>query len=236
MFITGDLPMFKHLFTLLRGGGAEAAEAVALHQALPLLRQQIRDCAAAVDAARRAVAVAMAQNDQEATQCARLSERIADLEARTRAALDQGREDLAREGAEAIATLEAERDASVAAQARFTDEIARLRGILCDGEARLLALRRGQRLAAAAERTSRLRHRLPDGGLSVLREAEATLARLQARQAEADATASAMTELEAEGSAECVRDRLAEAGCGAPRRSRAEDVLSRLRAAAAQPA
>ena len=44
-----------------------------------------------------------------------------------------------------------------------------------------------------------------------------------------DATARAMTELESTGSAENIRDRLAEAGCGKPLRSSADEVLERLK-------
>ena len=53
--------MIKMFVTLLRGRAAEAAEAVADQNALPLLDQQIRDAAAALGRARRALALAMAQ-------------------------------------------------------------------------------------------------------------------------------------------------------------------------------
>ena len=222
--------MFKLFVTLLRGQKYEAEQAVIDRHSLPLLRQQIRDCAWSVQASRRAVAVAMAQNDQEKAQHKRVLTQIADLETRTLAALDQGHDDLARDAADAIAHLEAERDTSGLAQTRFATEITRLRQVLRDAETRLRQLQRGQRIAVATDQTQRLRDAAPDSGLSTLREAEETLVRLQQRQTQLDATAVAMTELDHDGNPEALRDRLAEAGCGAQLKSNADSVLERLRA------
>lgn len=221
--------MFKQFATLIRGRAFEAATVVTDRHALPVLRQQIRDCAHAVQMSRKAVAIAMAQNEQEVKQHERLTRQIADLEARTLDALQKDREDLARDAAETIAHLEAERDVSAQAQTRFDTEITRLRTVLREAETRLRQLQRGQRLATATDKTQRLQQAAPDSGLSTLREAEDTLQRLQERQSEMDATARAMTELEATGSAENMRERLAEAGCGTPLRSSTDDVLDRLK-------
>lgn len=221
--------MFKQFATLIRGRAFEASTVVMDRNALPILRQQIRDCAHAVEMSRKAVAVAMAQNEKECKQHKRLTQQIADLEARTLDALQKDREDLARDAAETIAHLEAERDVSTQAQARFDTEIARLRTVLREAETRLRQLQRGQRLATATDKTQRLQQVAPDSGLSTLREAEDTLQRLQTRQSEIDATARAMVELEATGSADNMRDRLAEAGCGKPLRSSTNDVLNRLK-------
>src|SRR3712207_483508 len=129
---TGGAPVIKMFVTLLRGRAAEAAEAVADHNALPLLDQQIRDAAAALGRARRALALAMAQEAQEAPRLDEAAKRIADLENRARQALAAGREDLAREAAEAIAGLEAEQAARRTAQGIFPAEAARLRRIVAD--------------------------------------------------------------------------------------------------------
>ncbi len=142
--------MIKMFVTLLRGRAAEAAEAVADQNALPLLDQQIRDAAAALGRARRALALAMAQQAQETPRLEDAARRIADLEDRARQALAADREDLATEAAEAIAELEAEQSARRNAQALFAAEAARLRRIVADTEARLAELDRGRRLARAA--------------------------------------------------------------------------------------
>jgi phage shock protein A len=224
--------MFKQFRTLIRGQAHEATTAVTDRHALPILRQQIRDCAVAVDTSRKAVAVAMAQNEREVKQHSKLTKQIEDLEVRTMDAIKNERDDLARDAADAIAHLEAERDVSTTANARFEEEIARLRTVLRQAEARLRKLQRGQRLAAATDKTQKLQHMVPDSGLSNLREAETTLQRLQDRQSEKDATARALTELQTEGATETISDRLADAGFGAPKRSTADDVFERLKAKA----
>ncbi len=183
--------MIKLFVTLLRGRSAEAAEAASADRnALPLLDQQIRDAAAALNRARRALALAMAQEAQKAPRLEDAARRIADLEGRARQAPAADREDLATEAAEVIAGLEAEHSARRTAQALFAAEAARLRRTIADTEARLAAFDCGRRLVRA---TAALRgphgDRIAAAPLreATLAEVEATLARLRERQAEAAA-------------------------------------------------
>ncbi|PBC06279.1 PspA/IM30 family protein [Mesorhizobium sp. WSM3860] len=228
--------MLKQFFALLRGHSHEAAEAVVDRNALVILRQQIRDCADAIAAARRAVAIAIAQNEQELRQCQKLVSRIEDLEKRTVAALEQGQGELAREAAETIALLEAERAASEDAQKSFGTEIERLKRIVRASEMRLRDLQHGQRIVAATDKTQRLREAAPGSSLSALKDAEETLSRLCARQRQIDAAAAAMTEMEQSGDPAAMSEKLAAAGCGAPLKSSAEAVLERLRKTMTKPA
>jgi phage shock protein A len=220
--------MLKQFFALVRGRSYEAAETVVDRNALVILRQQIRDCADAIAAARRAVAIAIAQNEQEVVQFKKLVVRIDDLEKRTIAAIEQGQNELAREAAETIAMLEAERDASSEAQKSFSTEIERLKRIIRVSEMRLRELQRGQRIVAAVDSTQRLRESAPGSSLSALKDAEETLLRLRTRQKQIDATAAAMAEMEQSGDPAAVSEKLAAAGCGAPLRSSADAVLERL--------
>jgi phage shock protein A len=228
--------MLKQFFALMRGQSHEAAEAVVDRNALVILRQQIRDCADAIAAARRAVAVAIAQNEQEVVQFKKLVARIEDLEKRTIAAIEQEQNELAREAAETIAMLEAERDASDEAQKSFSTEIERLKRVIRVSEMRLRELQRGQRIVAAVDTTQRLRQGLPGSSLSALKDAEETLLRLRTRQKQIDATAAAMAEMEHSGDPAAVSEKLAAAGCGAPLRSSADAVLERLASKMAKPA
>ncbi|ESZ03344.1 MULTISPECIES: PspA/IM30 family protein [unclassified Mesorhizobium] len=228
--------MLKQFFALVRGRSYEAAETVVDRNALVILRQQIRDCADAIAAARRAVAIATAQNEQEVVQFKKLVVRIDDLEKRTIAAIEQGQNELAREAAETIAMLEAERDASSEAQKSFGTEIERLKRIIRVSEMRLRELQRGQRIVAAVDSTQRLRESAPGSSLSALRDAEETLLRLRTRQKQIDATAAAMAEMEQSGDPAAVSEKLAAAGCGAPLRSSADAVLERLTKTMTKPA
>jgi phage shock protein A len=220
--------MLKQLFALVRGHSHEAAQVIVDRSALVILRQQIRDCADAIAAARRAIAVAIAQNDQEIQQYRKLVVRIQDLEDRTVIALEQGQNELAREAAETIALMEAERSASDDAQKSFGTEIERLKRIVRGSEMRLRELQRGQRIAAAADRTHRLRETASGSNLSALKDAEETLSRLRMRQRQMDAAASAMDEMEQSGDPAAMSEKLAAAGCGAPLSTSADAVLERL--------
>lgn len=222
--------MFKLISILLRGRAHDAEQAFADRNAVPLLAQQIRDAAQSIQSARRSVAVAIAQNEQEKVQHATIVTRIADLEVRASAALAKGNEGLAREAAEAIAYLEAERDASEKAQAQFTQAIDKLKGIVRASEARLQELQRGERLARATEQAQKLD--VVVGGsqsFATLDDAEETLARLRLRQSQNEMTAAALKEMESSTRPAGIIEKLANAGCGAPLRSSADDVLARLR-------
>lgn len=228
--------MFRSLMILLRGRAAEAEEAFEDAHALPILRQQLRECAQAVSAARKALALAIAQHGQEEAQLQRLDTRIADLEERAVAALGTGHGVLAEEAAETIARLETERDETRAVLARLKVDLDRLRASVATSESRLRALKRGQRMAVATDRAQRLSVEVPEGPSTALREAEATLARLRARQTEIDATEAALDEMQRDADPDSLRDRLAAVGCGAPLRTTAAAVLERLRAKSATPA
>ncbi|MDJ0613469.1 MAG: PspA/IM30 family protein [Rhizobiaceae bacterium] len=220
--------MFKSMFALIRGTSHEAAQNVADRNAMVILRQQIRDSAEAVTSAKKAVAIATAQNEQEKRQHAKLIERIEDLEIRTISALENGETELAKEAAEAIAILEAERDASAEAQKSFTTEIERLKRVVLQSESRLRDLKRGHRIADATDKTQRLRQSAPNTGLSALQDAESTLTRLRERQMEMDAAANVLDDMAKENNPDAIAQKLSEAGCGAPITSTADQVLARL--------
>jgi phage shock protein A len=231
--------MFKTILTLFRGSVAAAGEELEGRNALLILDQQMRDAAAAVERAKRMLALAIAQDLQEGRRLDASKARIADLEIRATAALDGGREDLAREAAEQIAALEADRDAAMTARALFASEIARLKRHVANAEARITELDRGRRIARASEAVRALRR----GGIeaarpyeSTLPEAENTLKRLRERQLEAQAADRALTEIDAANGPLATAEKLAEQGFGPRLKPTADDVLARLNAKRTQPA
>ena len=224
--------MFKTLFTLMRGAAAAAEEEFADRSALLILTQQIRDAAAAIDHGKRALALAIAQDEAEGKRLEATLKRIADLEERAVAALGGGRDDLAGEAAEAIAVLEADRDALRETRAAFAGEIAKLKASVAQAGQRLSELERGRRIAQAAESVRRLKTNVgsPGGaGASSLAEAEATLRRLRERQAEDAAADAALESLDTVAAPAAIAERLASAGFGKRTRPTADDVLARLR-------
>jgi len=229
--------MFKTVLTLFRGSVAAAGEELEGRTALLILDQQMRDSATAVERAKRALALAIAQDQQEGRRLDSIKAQIADLEVRASAALNGERNDLANEAAEAIATLEADRDAATTARTLFAAEITRLKRQVANAEKRITELDQGRRIARAAEAVRALRR----GGVEAARpyeatlpEAESTLTRLRERQQELQAADDALADIDAATGPLATAERLAEQGFGPRLRPTAEDVLARLKAMRAQ--
>ncbi|NPD15554.1 PspA/IM30 family protein [Xinfangfangia sp. D13-10-4-6] len=221
--------MFKTLITLGRSRSHDLAQAVSDANALPILRQQIRDSAAGVQSARRALALVMAHAARERMTLERIGTQITDLETRTLDALALDREDLAAEGAAAIARLEGEQKATQAALNSYTAEIATLQTHLTEAERRLRELDRGSHIAAAVAKSQSLRGVMNTGVTSSLNEAEATLSRLKDRQQVAEFSETSLSAMTSCQSAEAVSARMAAAGCGPALETDATAVLARLR-------
>ncbi|WP_426436915.1 PspA/IM30 family protein [Bradyrhizobium genosp. P] len=225
--------MFKTVLTLFRGSVAAAEEELGDRTALVILDQQMRDAAAAVERSKRTLALAIAGDQQEGRRLEITNSRIADLEVRASAALEGGRDDLAREAAQAIANLEAERDAATTARALFASEITRLKRHVANAEARISELDRGRRLARASEAVRSLRRSGIEAARpyeATLPEAEATLKRLRERQMEVQAADDALIEIDATSGPLATAEKLAEQGFGPRIKSTADDVLARLKA------
>ena len=228
--------MLKTLVTLVRGRTFAIAEEVADQNALLILDQQMRDASGTLDKAKKALAVAVAQDGQESQRLDTTRARIEDLETRAVAAIEAGRDDLATEAAEAIATLEAERDASLTTRAFFAAEINKLKGHVLQQQMRFSQLERGRRIARAAEAVRVARRGRIEGApifAGTLAEAEATLDRLREHQVEADAAEAALDALDAANGPIAIAERLSAEGFGPRLRPNAADVLARLRERAA---
>jgi phage shock protein A len=228
--------MFKQFITLFKGHAVTGAEQILDANALIVLRQQIRESAESVQSARKALALAVAQNQAEADHSARLAKQQADLETRAIAAMEQNKMELASEAATMISSLESDHAASLAAQQRFASEITRQKSVVRQAESRVQELERGLRLAQITDKTQRLTSGIPNHGLSNLKDAESTLARLKSRQLETDRTQAALSEMDLELSPEALAARMAEAACGPALKTSADDVLKRLSARMTQSA
>jgi phage shock protein A len=228
--------MLKTLVTLVRGRTFAIAEEVADQNALLILDQQMRDAGGTLDKAKKALAVAIAQDGQEGQRLDTTRARIEDLETRAVAAIEGGRDDLATEAAEALATLEAERDASLTARALFTAEITKRKGHVLQQQMRFLQLDRGRRIARAAEAVRVVRRGRIEGAPifgGTLAEAEATLAGLREHQVEADAAEAALDAIDTATGPIAVAEKLSAEGFGPRLKPNAADILARLRERAA---
>jgi phage shock protein A len=177
-------------------------------------------------AARRALAIAVAEEIRETGRREALVAKKDDLEQRAVAALRAGRDDLATHAAEAIAAMTADITASERASQRFVAEIALARREVEAQRHRLSELDRGRRLARIGDALAATMH-VSETGLDSFSEAEAALAKVNADNHDARAVRQEMAP-----PAEQLIERLSDAGFGEPVQVRASDVLARLRAAA----
>lgn len=226
--------MMKTLTLLLRGAVADNAQAVHDANAVAILRQQIRDAAAALSTARRELAVAMAYHSAEQRALDAIQSRIVTLSDGTRKALSDARDDLTEEAAVLIAALEDEQADRLAATKRFSGDISRLRALVAQGQDRLRDLDRGLQTARATEAVRRAGingRRVLAVTTGALGDAERTLNRLRERQIGEDDFGEALAGLEAEA-ASSIEARLDAAGYGGRRRTDPKAVLERLRASA----
>jgi phage shock protein A len=222
--------MLRLLSTLVRGAAAEAEDAVFSANAIRVLEQQLREAAASLEHARKELACAMAHQSAETRSADALAKRVGELDLAIREALAADRADLAGEAAAALGAAEDEAGDRRHAIQRFDADIARLRRMVEDGRQRLLELRRGLETARAGDA---LRRAGANGrkaaalGSGSLREAEATLARIRQEQAREEDAAAALDLLDRSLDGRALDEKLADAGIGAGKRTKAADVLSR---------
>jgi phage shock protein A len=231
--------MLKTLTTLIRGAAAEADDAVFDANATRILAQQLRDAASALEHSKRELACAMAHRDSEKRAVEALDKRKWELERAAVDALNGNRDDLATEVATIIAAIDDERRDRAEAMTRFDIDIARLRQMTDDGRRRLGDLRRGLELARAQEALRRAGangRRALSTGNGALREAESTLAKIKETNQKCHDEHRALEDLENVQSGKDLDTRLSEAGFGPNQKTKANDVLARLKATAAREA
>jgi hypothetical protein len=181
--------MFKTLMARMRGKSWQNVTADERHPLLVVDRQRI-DAEGRVDLARRRLALAQAARQAEAGRLAAADRRIAALEHRAMQAHGDGAAE-AQQSADMIARLLADREWTRGVVRASDVETGRLARNLATAEAHLARVRRAGRIIRAEEVVRQLRESTarrrgfdarPDAPLA---EAEAILARLRARDAEA---------------------------------------------------
>ncbi|WP_213741132.1 hypothetical protein [Bradyrhizobium sp. dw_411] len=180
-------------------------------------------------AARRALAVAVAEENREIARRDDLTVKVTDLECRAVQAIRAGRDDLAMNAAETIAVVRTEIEASDRASSRFAAEVALARREVDSQRRRLADLDRGRRLARIGSALNGAAS-FSDPGCDRLSEAETALKKINAENDDARAIREEMA-----SQPDRLIDRLSDQGFGPPVDVRATDVMARLRMMAATP-
>lgn len=222
--------MFSTLRTLFAAQAAEAEERLRDANAVTLIDQNIRTSEAGLRQAKTTLATLIQRHRSEQQMADRLSARIKDLTKRTKAALEEGRQDLAEEAAASIASMENEQARRQNTIEQLDARILRLRETVETAHRRIIDLKQGAIAARAARSEQRSQMTL------------AANTRTQDSMAEADALikqvlgtddpfekSQILTEIDASLSSEDLTDRMADAGLGDQTRSTAASVLQRLK-------
>jgi phage shock protein A len=222
--------MLKTLATLIQGQNARAEDRVRDAFAIELIDQKIRESENSLRAAKATLASLIQRQRSEDRQHAALKSRIADLTRRATEALDNDREDMAREAARAIASMENELAVRVETLDRLDQKIVRLRSSIEAGHRRIIDLKQGAIQARAVRREQTIQMQLVKSGAveSSVEEAEELIARVLGRDDPFERS-EIVAEINRDLSGGSIADRMADAGFGPATRATADDVLARLK-------
>jgi phage shock protein A len=224
------MSVWGKLFTALRGGANEAAEAVADSQAMRILDQELRDADNALRQARSDLAGMMAT-------AKRIEKRVEDSRAKeqrdiqnARAAMDAGREDLARGLAERVATARADLVRDEADLEKMRAQQTNMMRVVKETEARIQTMKREVESVKATDSLQRAQKAIASSHAGVnsrLGSAVGSLDRIRDRQANMAARLEAGEEMAALESGADLDRQLLEAGIGG-KTSSVDDILAEL--------
>lgn len=223
--------IWSKLLTALRGGVNEVGETLVDGQALRILDQEIRDSDLELRRSKEALAEIMAKHKLAEDRLAKSKAKVAEYEAYAIKALESGDENLAREVAAKIATLEGSRDSDEQQAQQFAASIADLRKAIVQAEGNIKRLKQQVDTVKATESVQRAQATVANrysGSQSKLQNALDSLERIKQKQAERGARMEAAAELAKDEGQDALDVKLREAGIIADAAS-AESVLERLK-------
>ncbi len=155
------MTVWSKLLSALRGGANEVGEAIVDSQALRILDQEIRDADVELRKSREALASIMARHRLAQERVEKGAAQVAEYEQYAIKALEAGNEELAREVAEKIATLENQLEGERAQVAEFAASVAQLRKSVSQAEGNIRQLKQQVDTVKATEACRRRRWPLP---------------------------------------------------------------------------
>lgn len=222
--------MFSTFRTLINGANARAEDHVRDVYAIELIDQKIREAEASVKAAKATLATLIQRQRAETRQIDALKKKIDDMTDRAQTALDQDRENLAIEAANAIATMENELKIRTDTLERLDNKTIRLRSSVEAGTRRIIDLKQGAIQARAVRREQQMQIKLNStiGQTSAVDEAEELIAKVIGKDDPFEQS-EILRELDADLNHTSLADRLADQGIGALNKSTGKSVLDRLK-------
>lgn len=223
--------VFTKMLTLVRGSAREIGESVVDANATRIYEQEVHEARNAVATAKQELTVVMAKATQTAREIERLKKEVARYEQLAVEALDKQEDALAEEVAGKVGELEAELDEQTRAHADFTVNVANLKDLIRNAEARLRE--HDRELAVARTTESVYKATMTISGAvgasgSKLMSAKESLERIKQRHADMADRMAAADELDQEFGHRALDKKLAAAGIGNTSDRKAQ-ALSRIR-------
>lgn len=226
------MSIFSKIITALRGGASEVGEAIVDSNSTRIFAQEIRDAENHLTKAKRDLTDIMAKQMQAEREVTRVKRSITEHEGYVTQALSQDNEALALEVAEKIAALEVELNEQVQANENYSKSAQRLKELVKTTERQLADYQRQLSMVKTTESVQKATAAITtnfSNSNSKLLNAKESLERIKAKQQNFDDRMKAADALEAEGSDQSLKDKLAQAGIGEQQAS-ANSVLERLKA------
>lgn len=226
------MSMLAKLSALFRGTAREAGQAVVDANALKILDQEIRDADTAQGKARDDLAGLVARRRMAENELKSFGEQIVKYESSVRAAMSQGKTDLAREVAGRIAELETEIGTRGPMIEGMKEAEARLRTAISTTDQKIETLRREIDIVKVNDSVQKAQTSVAlqsQGAHSRIGSAADSLQRIKQRQAVQEERLRVGQELEDKRSGADLDAKLRDAGI-LPGHASADDVLARLTA------
>lgn len=223
--------MFGTLKTLFIGASARAEEQMRDTYALELIDQKIREVETSLTAAKSTLASLIQRQRSEQKMVDALAKRIETMSQRVSEALEAGKEDMAAEGAQAIADMENELALRNETLDRLEQKATRLRASVEAGHRRLVDLKQGAISARAVRREQDMQMKLARAGGSddAVTEAQDLIDRVLSRDDPFEKS-QIVQEINKELNHDGIDQRMAEAGFGPAGKVTGAAVLDRLKA------
>ncbi len=220
--------MFNTLSTLIKGSQARANDRMRDHYAIDLIDQKIREADGSLKAAKATLASLILRHRTESKQVEALDKRIIELTSRAKAALNDGREDMAIEAAIAIAQMENESTLRCETTNRLDTQITRLRHSVETAHRRIIDLKQSAISAKAVHAEQKIQSHLAPGIENSFEEAQELIARVMSREDPFE-QGEVLRDINVTLKHEDIGDELAAKGYGPTTKSTAADVLARLK-------
>ena len=225
------MSVWKKLFTAIKGGANEAAEAVADNQALRILDQEIRDAKEELRRSDNALIGIIAKRKLSAQKVAGFDNGISEYEGHARVAMDKDQQELALECATRVATLRTEQEAENTYLQQFSQSEKTLKINITQAKDKLRQLEQQVDIVKANESVQKAQAAVSNtnlGASAKMHTAVKSLERIKARQQERQAQFEAAAELDQEQSGSSLDKKLSEAGITGSKGASAEDELARI--------